>query len=237
MPAGSESALASTSANNHAALMDQVYRYQRYIYDFTRKYYLFGRDRLIRELNLRPGDRLVEVGCGTARNLIRIARLYPGVHLFGLDASLEMLKTASEAVQRAGLETRIRLAHGYAEDLAPAMFGQSEAFDACVFSYSLSMIPDWKQALRAASATLSANGRLHIVDFGDLAGLGGAGRAILLTWLGLFHVTPRAELLHAFEQSASGSLRLLPGRYAFLLTSQRGQDFSPEPSRGHRSGQ
>jgi len=221
MPAGPETALTGTPAKNHAALMDQVYQHQRYIYDFTRKYYLFGRDRLIRELALRPGDRLVEVGCGTARNLIRIARRYPQVQLFGLDASQEMLKTAAEAVRRDGLETRIRLAHGYAEDLAPAMFGQSEAFDACVFSYSLSMIPDWKQALRAASAALSATGRIHVVDFGDLAGLGGAGRAILLAWLGLFHVTPRAELLHDLERNASDSLRLLPGRYAFLLTSRK----------------
>ena len=35
--------------------MDQVYRRQRYIYDFTRKYYLLGRDRLIRGLALQPG--------------------------------------------------------------------------------------------------------------------------------------------------------------------------------------
>ena len=57
--------------------MDRVYRYQRYIYDFTRKYYLFGRDRLIRELALKPGERVVEIGCGTARNLIRMARPTP----------------------------------------------------------------------------------------------------------------------------------------------------------------
>ena len=71
----------------HAALMDKVYRRQRYIYDLTRRYYLFGRDKMIRELALKPGEAVVEVGCGTARNLIRIARLYPGAELFGLDAS------------------------------------------------------------------------------------------------------------------------------------------------------
>jgi S-adenosylmethionine-diacylgycerolhomoserine-N-methlytransferase len=217
--------LTSAQEKNHAALMDKVYQRQRYIYDFTRKYYLFGRDRLIRELDLRPGDRLVEVGCGTARNLIAIARRYPEARLFGLDASQEMLKTATDAIRRAGLQTRIRLAHGYAEELSPAMFGQTEAFDACVFSYSLSMIPDWKQALRSASAALSAAGRIHIVDFGDLTGLGRTGRAILQAWLRLFHVAPRAELLHGFEQNASDSLRLLPGRYAFLLTSRRGKLF------------
>src|SRR5689334_15142327 len=137
------------STRGHAALMDAVYRRQRYIYDFTRKYYLFGRDRLINQLALKPGNRLVEVGCGTARNLVKIARRYPGAHLFGLDASAEMLKTASASVARAGLEDRIKLAQGYAEALTPSLFGQTRPFDVALFSYSLSMIPDWKQALEA----------------------------------------------------------------------------------------
>ena len=78
----------------HAALMDDVYRYQRYIYDFTRKYYLFGRDRLIKELSPKPDARIVEVGCGTARNLIKMSQRYPGRRFFGLDASEAMLETA-----------------------------------------------------------------------------------------------------------------------------------------------
>lgn len=210
----------STSATpEHSALMDQVYRRQRYIYDLTRKYYLFGRDRLIRELDLKPADRVVEVGCGTARNLVKIARRYPDVQLFGLDASQEMLKTAAENVRHAGLETRIRLAHGYAENLTPAMFGETAPFDACLFSYSLSMIPDWKQALAAASRNISAGGRIHVVDFGDLEGLGRIGRTLMLRWLGLFHVAPRVELLQALEREDKAALRLLPGRYAFLITA------------------
>lgn len=42
-----------SAQESHARLMDRMYRYQRYIYDFTRKYYLFGRDTLIRDLNPR----------------------------------------------------------------------------------------------------------------------------------------------------------------------------------------
>lgn len=204
---------------DHGVLMDRVYRHQRYIYDLTRKYYLFGRDRMIRELALKPGDRLVEVGCGTARNLVRIARRYPQAQLFGVDASHEMLKTATDNVRRAGLEKRIVLAYGYAENLSPAMFGETNPFDACLFSYSLSMIPDWKQALTAASRNLSPGGHIHAVDFGDLEGLGRLGRALLLTWLGLFHVAPRVELLQNLEQESGSSLRVLPGRYAFLITT------------------
>ena len=64
-----------------------------------------------------PGESVVEVGCGTARNLIRIARLYPGTELFGLDASQEMLRTAAQNIAAAGLTGRITLVHGYAEAL------------------------------------------------------------------------------------------------------------------------
>lgn len=210
----------SAATQNHDALMDRVYRHQRYFYDFTRKYYLFGRDRLIRELKLKPNARLVEVGCGTARNLIAIARAYPTARLYGLDASAEMLKTAGKAIARAGLSDRIRLAHGYAEELSPRMFGETEAFDEAVFSYSLSMIPDWEAALKAADAVLAPGGRIHIVDFGDLSGLGRIGGHLMRAWLRAFHVVPRAELLHELEQFPAGRLTLLPGRYAFLFTRQ-----------------
>ena len=221
-----------TGPAGHAALMDGVYRYQRYIYDLTRKYYLFGRDRLIEELALAPGERLVEVGCGTARNLIRIARRYPQARLYGLDASQEMLKTASRSVARAGFTGRIRLIHGYAENLSPGLFGESEAFDRVVFSYALSMIPDWRQALRAADAALAETGKLHVVDFGDLAGLGRAGRALMLSWLNLFHVEPRTEILRGLETMNSenrhidNDLRIVFGRYAFLWRGDKSQVLS-----------
>ena len=209
----------SAKPESHSDLMDRIYRHQRYIYDITRKYYLFGRDRLIREMALKPGDRLVEIGCGTARNLVKIARAYPEARMFGLDASHEMLKSAAETVARAGLSDRITLAHGYAENLAPAMFGETKPFEACLFSYSLSMIPDWKGAINAASQNLAPGGRIHIVDFGDLTGLGGLARAAMMGWLHLFHVAPRVELLERLEHEPGAALRLLPGRYAFLLTA------------------
>ena len=202
--------------------MDRVYRKQRYFYDLTRKYYLLGRDRLIRDLAPKSGARVVEIGCGTARNLIAMARRYPGTRLFGLDASSEMLKSAERAIAKADLGGRITLAHGYAEELTPFLFGETAPFDHAVFSYSLSMIPDWRRALAQAMAALTQDGRLHIVDFGDLTGLGRTLRGALLGWLRLFHVAPRTELLGALEQGAGkNSLRILPGRYAFILTARR----------------
>jgi S-adenosylmethionine-diacylgycerolhomoserine-N-methlytransferase len=212
-----------TEQGTHAALMDRVYRQQRHIYDFTRKFYLLGRDRMIDEIAPAPRARIVEVGCGTARNLIRIARRYPETRLFGLDASEAMLETAAAAIARAGLNGRIELAQGYAEALSPAMFGEAELFDDVLFSYSLSMIPDWKQALAAARNAAATGGRIHIVDFGDLQTLFAPARAALLAWLALFHVAPRVELLGAVEHTRGAQLRILPGRYAFLFSSDARQ--------------
>jgi len=209
------------SQGHHAALMDQVYRHQRHFYDFTRKYYLLGRDRMVRDLTAKAGDSIVEIGCGTARNLIRIAQLYPGTRLYGLDASAEMLQTAKEAVERAQLSDRVTLVYALAEDLSPGLFGRDEPFDHIIFSYSLSMIPDWRLALDRAAACVEPRGFVHVVDFGDLAGMWGIAARALRGWLNLFHVVPRDELLNWLEAGTvadSGcSLSVWPGRYAFVL--------------------
>src|SRR5262245_23648909 len=100
----------------HAELMDGLYRWQRHIYDLTRKYYLLGRDRLIAGLNVPAGGTVLELGCGTGRNLILAARRYPDAHFFGLDISSEMLETARVSIGREGLAERVMLAKGDATD-------------------------------------------------------------------------------------------------------------------------
>jgi S-adenosylmethionine-diacylgycerolhomoserine-N-methlytransferase len=178
------------SANpSHAALMDEVYRGQRHIYDLTRKYYLFGRDTLIAGLDARPGMRVLEVACGTGRNLAKVGKAWPDVRLFGLDISAEMLKSA-----RAALGAEARLGEGDACSFdAQAVLGEA-AFERIVLSYSLSMIPDWEAALDHAAGLLAGDGQLHIVDFGDLAGLPRPFAAALRAWLAKFHVAPRAAM-------------------------------------------
>ena len=182
------------AVTSHATAMDRMYRYTRHIYDLTRKPYLLGRDRLIAELGLEAGGSVLEMGCGTGRNLIAVARAYPKAELYGFDISEEMLKTAKAAVSLAGLGDCIHLRQGDATEFdAAAAFGR-EAFDRVFFSYTLSMVPPWRAALARGLALTNSDGRFSVVDFGFCEGLGRVPRAILHGWLKLFHVTPRAEL-------------------------------------------
>ena len=136
--------MSTTLAN--AGLMDRIYRRQRHVYDLSRKYYLLGRDRLIEGLAPPPGGRVLEIGCGTARNLIAVAHRHPDTPLFGIDLSLEMLDTARRRVDREGLGGRIRLAHADATRFDPALLFGVPGFSRIFFSYTLSMIPEWERA-------------------------------------------------------------------------------------------
>jgi len=183
-----------TSVGSAATLMDRIYRPQRHIYDATRKYYLLGRDRLIQNLRPAPSERVLEIGCGTGRNLILAARCYPDAVMFGIDVSREMLATADAALQRTGLAGRVRTAHADATTFAPqALFNQA-SFERIFVSYSLSMIPAWEAVLERATGLLSPGGELHVVDFGDQRGLPSWFRIGLRHWLTRFHVTPRDDL-------------------------------------------
>lgn len=185
--------------------MNRMYRWQRHIYDATRRYYLLGRDRLIAGLQPAAGQSVLEIGCGTGRNLVLASRLYPDARFFGIDVSTEMLTSATTAISRHGLPHRIRVAHGDGTAFDPqALFGM-QSFDHVFVSYSLSMIPDWRRVLEAAASHLGPGGRLHIVDFGNQERLPAAASALLRRWLAIFDVTPRDELERVLADLADTS--------------------------------
>jgi S-adenosylmethionine-diacylgycerolhomoserine-N-methlytransferase len=182
-------------------LMDRVYRHQRHIYDASRRYFLLGRDHLIDRLEPPAGSSVLELGCGTGRNLITAAKRYPKARFYGVDISPEMLATAGRHVARADLDDRIHLAQGDATRFDPAMFGL-QRFERVFFSYSLSMIPPWRQALAHGAALVAPGGRLSLVDFGQQDGLPCWFRALLFAWLSRFHVRPPGNLADAVVQIA-----------------------------------
>lgn len=182
------------SPDSHAEHLNRNYRYQRHVYDVTREYYLLGRQQLIDELAPPSGGSVLEIGCGTALNLIRAQKRYPDARYLGVDLSQMMLETAKASLERHGLADRIRLALGDATTFdADLLLGQS-TFDRIFFSYSLSMIPPWDAALDHAASLLATGGSLHVVDFGDCLGLPRAFKRALYAWLASFRVTPREDM-------------------------------------------
>ncbi|MDP1909383.1 MAG: class I SAM-dependent methyltransferase [Hyphomicrobium sp.] len=187
-------------------LMDRIYRRQRHLYDSTRKYYLLGRDRLIERLSPPQGGRVLEIGCGTARNLVAAAGVYPQAAFYGIDISAAMLETARAKVARDGLASRIRLARADATRFDPALLFGVPGFSRVFLSYSLSMIPEWRGALGQALAWVQPGGELHIVDFGGQEELPRWFRRGLRNWLAQFHVDPRDGLEAALAAFDAGTL-------------------------------
>jgi S-adenosylmethionine-diacylgycerolhomoserine-N-methlytransferase len=186
----------------HGPLMDRVYRHQRHFYDATRKYYLLGRDPMIAGLNPPERGSILEIGCGTGRNLVLAGQAYPGTALYGIDISNEMLATARKKIEAANLSNRAQLAYADAADFDPqALFGRHQ-FDRIFISYAVSMIPQWQAVMREAVSHLTPGGALHVVDFGDLNDLPGFSRSALYKWLEWYHVTPRNDLFNVAETIA-----------------------------------
>jgi len=205
--------------NEQAAQMDAMYELQRHFYNLTRKPYLLGRDTLIRELAIPHGGSVLEVACGTARNLLCIAKHYPTARCFGVDISRAMLRTARASIEREKLSRRVAVACADATSFDPrALFG-ADQYDRIVISYALSMIQDWKVVLRHAVDLLAPGGALYVVDFGDQAGLPSWFRDGLFAWLDRFLVTPRLDIceqLNSIVPGRSCRCRKLYRGYAVL---------------------
>ncbi|MGI8640381.1 MAG: class I SAM-dependent methyltransferase [Pyrinomonadaceae bacterium] len=201
--------------------MDGMYRYQRYFYDFTRKYYLPGRDRLIEKMNIADGENVLEIGCGTGRNLIILAQRFPKINFYGLDASAAMLETAQKKVDAKKI-LNIKLKNALADDFNyTKTFGLSKPFDTIYFSYSISMIPTWQKSIANALDNLGSGRSFYIVDFYDQRDLPAWFRRILQNWLKQFHVKYPQDLLphlESLEKQGLGKLEVISiyKSYAFI---------------------
>lgn len=212
---------------NHPEALDRMYRHQRHFYDATRRFFLLGRDRLLDSMAISGEDRVLEIGCGTGRNLILLAEHHPDASFFGVDASRQMLATATRRIAVRGLAPRISLAAGLAEKLDPKiMFGAPLEFDKIFFSYSLSMMPRWHDAIDSAFDHLKLAGTLHVLDFWDQESWPTPLKRLFVRWLALFQVRFEPEVIstlssHFTSRSQSLSLSSIASRYAFLASPSR----------------
>lgn len=116
---------------------------------------------------LQPGDRVLDLACGPANQLVQIARLNPDVRFVGLDASPAMLQCAQSTLARDGV-SNVELVHG---DMIRLHNLENESFDCVICTMSLHHLPD-QAALHATMGevrrVLRPDGRFYLMDFGRL---------------------------------------------------------------------
>ena len=210
------------TTDNQRERLNNLYRFQRHFYDLTRLFFLFGRDDLLRQMNVLPGERVLEIGCGTGRNLLKLAQLQPEAKIYGLDASDEMLKTAGAKLDAKNQQKAIVLRQGLAEQFDyQTTFNLDQTFDKIFISYSLSMFPNWREAILNALGNLKPDGDFYILDFWDGAGLPGWFVGLRRWWLSLFKVYYRPEFLEFLKElQAQGAgkftVQAVGTNYAFI---------------------
>jgi S-adenosylmethionine-diacylgycerolhomoserine-N-methlytransferase len=200
-------------ASTHRETMSNYYRLQSHFYDSTRWAFLYGRERLIEQLEIQPGERVVEIGCGTGANFNAIQkRLRNTGELIGVDCSAPMLRKAAGRVQQRQW-TNVRLLDlEYGKEAVTG--GQA---DVVIFSYSLSMIGEWDQALSCARLELRPGGRTGVLDFCKEQ----RNSNWFTEWLALNHVKADRpyldELRRMFDQQTHRRQRVWGGLWSFFM--------------------
>jgi len=144
-------------------------RYQRLapIYPFFELVFLLPRGirrRAVHRLGLEHGESVLEVGCGTGRNLRHlIDAVGESGRVYAVDCCEQMLRKAGKLCQQRGWKNVTMLNQDAAQLQLPGMV------DGVLFSLSYSVMPDPRAAVEAAWKSLRPGRSLVIMD-GKLAG-------------------------------------------------------------------
>lgn len=122
--------------------------------------------RLVEQVALRSGHRVLDVGCGTATLTIMLAAACPDAEVIGLDGDARVLALARDKIGRAGLQIELR--EGMAFD-PPFPRG---SFDRVVSSLVFHHLEtaDKRRTLARIFDLLRPGGELHIADWGRAGG-------------------------------------------------------------------
>jgi S-adenosylmethionine-diacylgycerolhomoserine-N-methlytransferase len=203
----------SLAGSDHRQTLTAYYRIHSHFYDATRWAFLYGRRRLVEKLEIVPGERVIEIGCGTGANFAAIrSKLGNTGELIGIDCSAPMLRKAGERVRKNGWPNVHLLDLEYGKETVTR--GKA---DVILFSYSLSMIVDWELALACAHSELWPGGRIGVLDFCKSA----KSSDLFTQWLALNHVQVdrpyQQKLGHLFDEHAHTRYDAWAGLWAFYL--------------------
>jgi SAM-dependent methyltransferase len=118
--------------------------------------------RLVEQMRIEAGQRVLDVGCGTGTLALLIKRDHPGSEVVGLDPDSQILAIARYKAERSGAQVRFEV--GYADRLPYPDISFDRVTSSLVFhhlSHELKI-----RALQEAFRVLRSAGELHVADFG-----------------------------------------------------------------------
>ena len=141
------------------------YRFLTPFYDFIQKYIVKDicyKALLIEQANILPGQRVLDLGCGTGTLAIMAKQAQPTAEVAGLDADPDMLKVAKYKAAQFNVPVQFDL--GFTNELPYP----DESFDRVLSSIMIHHLktPDKWQTAREVFRVLKLGGQLHIIDFG-----------------------------------------------------------------------
>lgn len=145
----------------------ELYRKRAPHYDLTSHVYgLLGyrldayRRRGVEALQLRPGDTVVDIGCGTGANFAAVEHaIGPTGTLIGVDLTAEMLEQGRARVRRAGWGN-VKLVQSDAGN-----YSFPERVNGILSTYALTLDPAFDDVIRRGAEALAPGRRFVVVDF------------------------------------------------------------------------
>lgn len=152
---------AKNGGQSHEQRMENYFGPQAEGYDSFRKRLLHGRAELYQQLPSPENGVWLELGGGTGQSLEFLGdRIHKLDKVYLVDLSPSLLEVAKERGKRNGWKNLVCV-EADASSFAPP----EKAVDVVTFTYSLSMIPSWIEALNHVNQILKPGGTLGVVDF------------------------------------------------------------------------